>query len=488
MNLKLRTFQGVLILALVTLFVFLGCKEFAPRGVLTMSKSVSETSPFLSRVLPDTRVEDVYTDARGMDLQSIVGEPAYFTLTPPRDFDAIDFEILFKNETAPVVELGVLTNVDADAYQLKPLQNKILDELDWDVVQEGDVTLYDRHGKYDLIADFLVDTPRLEEIAAYHYQLDRPYRIPYYIPNSQTRTLELSLRGEHEFLTYIENETLNFTFDVMDMNRTIGEDSVTVLVFDKDSEVVASATLDDDGDVSQDGVGSEMRSISINSSLPNGVYKFVFKTNRDIFIRRITTTQQKLTFTNHLFLGDEVGYWPEPRATSFMTEAKNLSLETQHAEGVQTVTIARAPVSVDEPFVQTRHSVRAPGLSYAHVPKGDLLIRGAGHYAFTPGMYFNPDPVRLGWDTDLDALGINYVITTYKEPVVEDDVVRAQASFELIGVPQVRDAWKFVFSLPGIYDYQGSIELSDIKVRLNREPLTLDYLTGKAISKLRDIF
>lgn len=484
MKSTLRLFQAVLILASLSLFIFLGWKEFAPTGRLSISKSVDEASPFFSRILPDERTEEVYFDELGLPLQPIVGDPTYFTLTPPRDFDSVDFEIDFKNYSAPIVELGVLTNANSDAYALVPLQNKILDKLDWKEFREDGVALYDRSGKYNSVADFLVDTPSLEEIASYHYQMDRPYRITGYVPSSTSRAVEVSLRGEHEFLTYVQDETLSFTFKFMDMNRTLGEDVLEVLVFDERGEVVASGSADDDGNVSADGVGSEARAISINSKLSDGVYKFVLKTNRDIFFREITTSQQKLTFTNQLFLGDEVGYLPSPRAVSFVTEAKNISLETQHAEGVQVVSAAGVSIFIEEPFVQERHNVRAPGLADVMVPKGDLLIRGAGHYAFSRDMYFNPDPVRLEWNTDLDALGINYVIANYSEPEVIDEFVSAKVSFDIADLPRVKGAWKFVISIPGIYEHDGLIELSEITSLLHRAPISSSDLIKKLGHKI----
>ena len=498
-------FRLLLLAAAVSLFVFLGWKEFAPTGTLTLRAQTGEPSPFFSRFLPDTRTEEIYLDVNGSSFVPIVGDPAYLTLTPPSDFDEVEFELTYKNKNLPMVELGILTDEEADAYRLKPLENQLLDELDWPSRREGDVVLYDRHERYETLADFLVAPPPLEEIAAYHYRFDRPFSILRYTPHApperppvrqshsggtssgragELRTLDLTLRGEHELLTYIERERLNFTFDYMDMNRTLGEDPVTILVFDSAGELVAGKTNEDDGNTGAGGEGSDMRNLHVEAELQDGVYKIILKVNRDIFFRRITTSQQKLTFLNQLFLGDEVGYQPAPRQVSFITEAKNMSFETQHAEGVQEAAVAGASVSVEEPFLAVRHRVRAPGIVSATVPKGDLLIRGAGHYAFSREMYFNPDPVRLEWNTDLDALGINYVIATYMPPETEGDLVRARASFFTEGVPKIRGAWKFALSLPGVYDVGESIDVVSVKAVLRREPMSLGDLTSRTWKKL----
>lgn len=483
-RLAFHLFRLVLIALAAGLFVFLGMKAFAPTGVLTIEAKMGEPSPFFSRFLPDTRTDEIYHDADGRAFVPVVGDPAYLTLEPPSDFDKVEIELVYKNQNLPVVELGMLTNEAADAYQLKPLQSRLLDELDWPSVRQGDVVLYDRRGDYATLADFLVDPPPLEKIASYHYRFDRPFSISNHAPNSELRTLDVTLRGEHELLTYVGRERLNFTFEYMDMNRTLGEDPVTVLVFDQRGVLVAGKTDEDDGNISAGGKGSEMQSIHVEADLPNGVYKIILKVNRDIFFRRIMTPQQKLIFLNQLFLGDEVGYRPSPRAVNFVTEAKNLTVETQHAEGVQTVTVARASVSIAEPFTPVRHRVRSLGLASVTVPKGDLLIRGAGHYALSPEMYFNPDPTRLEWDTDLDALGINYVIATYTPPTVEGELVRARAVFSTEGVPKFRGAWKFALSLPGVYDTEGSIDVASVKATLRREPLSAGDFLSRVFKKL----
>ncbi|MDA1038626.1 MAG: hypothetical protein O2877_02980 [bacterium] len=477
-------FRTILVLAAVGLFIFLGWKEYAPSGVLSISKNVSEPSPFLSRVLPDTRAEEIFIDRDGRALRSIVGEPVYFTLLTPREFNEVEVEVSFINEDAPIVELGALVNVEQENYHLLPLQNKLLDELSWEIQREGDVVLYDRHGKYKSIADFLVDAPSLNEIAVYHYPFVREFKIPGYQPVDTMQVVDVSIRGEHEFLTYIENEPLDFTFTYQDMNRALGEDIVTILVFDRDGELVASKAVGDDGDTSRGGRGSAQTNLHVGAELPTGVYKIILKVDRDIFFRKIETRQQKITFLNQLFIGDEVGYQVSPRSSTFYTETKSMMFETQHAEGVQNVVIAGVTVPVSEPFVPARHRVRAPGIVSATVPVGDLVVKGAGHYALSKEMFFNPDPVRLDWDTDLNALGINYVIATYESPEINGDLVKARAVFKTAGLSKVRKAYKFAFSLPGIYDYNGLIQLHETNVELRRDPLTLPSFMAKASNKI----
>ncbi|MBI2485295.1 hypothetical protein HYW18_04090 [Candidatus Uhrbacteria bacterium] len=468
-----RLYQGVLLAAAVGLVGFLLSRELVPTGTLTIQRETGKSSPFWSRPLPDERTEEVYVDEDGRSFQSVVGDPVYITLAPPTDFETVKVQVAYKPTELPVVEIGGLVNPESDAYTLKPLENKLLDALDWTERREGDVVLYDRTGVYASLADFLVNPPPLSEIATYHYRFDRPFRLSGYRPMSVPQTFSVSLRGAHEALTYISGEELRFTVAYTDMNRTQGEDPIELLVFNQSNELVAAKAIGDDGNVGSGGEGSALREVSVRAQVPDGVYKIIWKANRDIFIRRITTPQQKLVFLHQIFLGDEVGYREGVRATRVWTDAKNVSLETQHAEGVQEVTFGRMLVAVEEPFVQARVRVREANVVVADIPKGDILLRGAGHFALSAESFFNPEPLRLEWDTHLDARGINYVVATYTPPEERDGLVLAQATFDAQMLAKMRGAWKFALSLPGIYDTQGSLDVHSYKATLSRTPLTL---------------
>lgn len=472
-RLALHLFRLFLIAVALGLFGWLFVQTYAPSGQLTISRASGERSPSVSRPLPDTRTEAPYQDASGRTFQPIVGDPTYVTLEPPGAFDAVDVEVMYKASEAPLIELGLLSDATSESYFLQPLENRLLDELDWPQLREGNVVLYDRHGTYASLADFLVDEPPLKEIASYYYRFDRPYVISGYTPSSELRTLDVSLRGEHTFQTYLENESLDLSVSLMDMNRTLGADPVSVLVFNRAGELVASKALEDDGNVSADGQGSAMRTMSLGGRLLDGVYTVVLKANRDVFFRRLTTRQQKLTFVNQVFVGDEVGYLDGVRSTTLYSEAKNLAFETQHAEGVQELRVANVPVVVDQPFVQVKQRVRAEGVVDLTIPKGDVLVRGAGHYAFSRAMYFNPDPVRVEWNTDFDALGVNYVIATYQSPEVEGDLVTTHAKFDLTNAPKLLGAWKFTISIPGANDHGESVDLASMRFHLSRPSMTL---------------
>lgn len=473
-----RLAQLFIIAVPVAAFVWLLNQEIVPSGVFFVRHAVGEASPFIDELLPEVRVDEhgVVTD-----------EPIFFFVHPQRHFDRVDAEVWFKNDSVPIVELGALGSVETQAYDLRPLQNRIVDALDWFRLEKDGLVLLQREQTYRGIDEFLADPPPVSEIAAYQTSFAKPYVLSGYAPSSASRVVDVSLRGFHEFKTYVKNETLSFDFAYMDMNRDDGADAITILVTNADGEPVADARASDDGNVEDDARATDLRHVIIFATgLSEGVYKVALQGSRDIFWRTITTTQQKIVFLNNLFLGDEVGYQPSPRPVTFWTEAKHLSFTTRHVEGLQNVTSllsSAGPLAIDEPYKRFAYDVGQTGIVPIATERGDLEVTADGHVAFSPDMYFNPDPVRLAYNTDLDRLGVNYVLAEYVSPEKVGDWYVARTTFDTSALVFDEGAWKFVVSAPGIKDLGASLTIGRIDMIWMREPLhwrdLYEYLAGK---------
>jgi hypothetical protein len=283
----------------------------------------------------------------------------------------------------------------------------------------------------------------------------------------------VSLRGFHEFKTYLKDETLSFDFAYMDMNRDNGADAVSIVVTNENGETVADARASDDGDVVDDARAASLRHVVISApGLPEGVYKVSMQGRRDIFWRTIATTQQKMVFLNNVFLGDEVGYRAEPRAVTFWTEAKHLSFATRHVEGRQIVIagVSSYALVIDEPYKSFPLEIVEDGVVPVTAGVSDVEVTTDGHVAFSRGMYFNPDPVRLTYNVDLDRLGVNYVLAKYVSPEKVGDWYVARATFDASKLVLDQGSWKFVVSAPGIKDLGASMTVGRIDMTWKRKP------------------
>jgi hypothetical protein len=452
-----------------------------PSGVFTVERVVNELSPYLDRLLPDARTEKVYQEADGDWAQKIIGDPVFFFVHPQRSFDSLVVEYRFKNKNTPIVEAGILAEAATGAYQLEPLQNLIIDNSTWNKISVNGTVLLQRQKKYDSLDSFLAAPPARSKIATYHYDWTEPSRLPGYAPSNEIRTTAVSLRGSHEFYTYIKNENLNFNFLFSDMNRQVGEDWFDVVVINEGGQPVAEERAYDDGNTTSDATASTPRTLTVSvPGLSEGVYKIQMKATEDIFIRSISTSQQKMSFLNQLWLADTVGYLAEAPTVDFWTEGKNLKFSTRHATGAQTLTVGRGTVALAEPYLEYSYAPPEAGLLSVNVPATeDLFVRADGYFAFSPSQYFNPDPVRLTAETDLDRAGVSYIIAEYTPPESDGEWLTAKATFSTVNVPFVDQTWKLVISAPTVAWSDRELLVNSIKIEFVRPATTSGELVKK---------
>ena len=463
MKLITKVIQGILIATPVALFGWLCVQNFVPSGVFLVQHSVNDSSPFIDGLLTAERVHAPVKDAQGTWMQELVADPVFFFVHPHTTFQTIDATVWFKNTNTPIVELGALAAKDPERYTLLPLQNLMIDQSTWPRIVEGDMILLQRNPKYKTISDFIAHPPELNEIATYHADIKTPFRLVGYTPSTVSQTITASLRGAMELKTYIKKETLNFSFAYSDMNRDEGPDPVVISVFDEQNNPVAEVRAEDDGNSSTNAFPSKIQTLNLSvPSLPEGVYKIDVRVDRDIFTRSITTTQQKVIFLNTIYLGDEDGYHQTFSPVKLFTEAKRFSAQTRHATGIQTVKIGSQSLVVTTPFQLVTLAVTDPGLVPVTVSKGDLEIITDAPIAFSSAQYFRPDPVRLLPHTNLDRLGVNYVIAHYTPPIVKDGWNVATIQLNTQELLLDKGSWKFSFSTPEIAELSASVFVKEI--------------------------
>ncbi|MFA4845994.1 MAG: hypothetical protein WC654_05535 [Patescibacteria group bacterium] len=467
MSVLTRVLELILIAIPIVLFGWLTTQWLVPSGVFFVSHIVGEESPFIDELQPSARVL-----ARDNGVQAIVGDPAFFFVHPHRDFERIVLEVWFQNDTVPIVELGALSSVNPESYTLFPLHNRLIDESSWDRLDEGGLVLLQRKKVYDSLAAFFKNPPARDTVATYRSTFDVPYRLSDYQSTNRTQTINVSLRGHHEFKTYIKDETLSFTFNYMDMNRDDGADVVRVTVFNEAGQPVAEARAGDDGNASDDATATGLMTLALFAGgLPEGVYKVVMDAPRDVFFRQIETSQQKIVFTGSVFVGDEVGYRDQPRGATIVTESARMRLQTRHGEGVQTITSSSGSLAIVEPYAWYVLTLQGDGLESVEIPIGDVEIVTDGKIAFSVSQYFNPDPVSLTPYATLEDLGVSYVLAQYQSPRTEGDWLIAEVEFDTSRIYTEDETWKFSFSTPGIEDLDGSLLIHAINAWMYRESL-----------------
>jgi len=463
----------------ISLVVWLLANDLVMSGKLVAVYDFNQLSPFITTLRPQSRVEEPVEYKLGQFYQQIIEEPVYFDVRLPRYFDQAKVSLIFKNLDQSIFELGILADYQNWIFDLKPVYNQALnhlyaDKLNWSTIQDEDLVLFQRENKYKSINEFIKNPPPIDQVATYNYKLEKRYILPNYLATSAGLVINRSLRGSHQILTYIKNESLDFSFEVQDVNRNVGEDYLDITIYDNFGQEIYTEFLTDDGNISDNGKMSEIQQVNINiSDLAEGLYQINLRTNNDdIFFRQIKTQQDLLVFVNQIYLADEVGYWSDNRQRNIQLYSNGFQFSafTSHQEGLQTIKIGDEILRL----LQTHQDYKLKtdfGNKEIILTNNDIKIKTQGLISFSQASFFDPIPTSLKNGQEVDEKKIKYVIAKYQPLKTKEDFeVKTIAFDNLARYYSDDDKLHFVLSLPLIEPDDEGILLEQIKIELYRQP------------------
>ena len=486
------TFRIAARLAAAPVFVaalgFLFARAFVPDGRLSVTSDFVRPAPFISQPKPSERLSKPEKAADGTWRTQMTGDPVFVDLAPPSRFDTVTVSLVYENSGHPVVEVGALSSAIDEQFDLRPVENRVLDALPWKRVASGSLTLLDRGDRYVSIDDFFREPPERNRVAVYGADAPIPYVLRGYVPASASREIDVSLRGHHRLLTYVKGEPLNLSFVIQDMNRQEGADPVIVSVYaGDDEEPVARTILADDGNTRDDQRSSKLRTVPISLvSPPEGFYKIEFTASADVFIRKILTRQRKLVFVDKLYLGDHVGFSDSTPPVTVFTNGQRLTARTPHAESLQTLVVGGERVAIEQPNLRYMREVKGDGLASVISPKRDVLLETDGVFSLSKDEYFDPLPLTMQWYTtqrDLETRGIEYVLAAYEPPHADGELRTGTVTFDMKTLARTKEgAYRFVITAPGIGETRHTFKLASLTFSLRREPVTVRNLLPTLLS------
>jgi hypothetical protein len=439
-----------------------------------------------------------------MNGDKIIGDPVYFSLRVPRRFEKAKLTVKFKNSSpllskegqgvVPVIETGLLIDKKVWNYDLKPLDNFVLDNLinKWNSVRSGDLLLLQREKKFSSVEEFLNTPPSkggvgggfsLDKIAAYNYSLKQEFLLPDYKPSNKEIALCRPIQGAYQFYAYIKNENLSFNFSLQDLNKNDDTDAVDAIVYYKDKEIYKE-TLSDNN--------SDRRNLKLFlANLPEGVYKISLRANNDIITRTITTTQSKISFINKVALADtpEVScgrnLFTNSRAAQFQTILSNRLGRIKINEVIKSPLergVARYPetgcvdacvkeeVSLDETYKLFSTKQILPIFSEIIMPSDGITVSGDGLFSFSPDQFFNPEIKKVDENFNPDREGVDFIIAKYSPPTQDGEWTVATAYFDLTNAYKEFNKHSFLISVPGLKAEDktlNGVEVGEIKIELS---------------------
>ncbi|MCU0679195.1 MAG: hypothetical protein MUC28_01970 [Planctomycetes bacterium] len=448
---------------------WLAWQAVVPFGHITYTSYLSGDSYFIRKLTPAERV--VVSDDQPT---RITGDPVYFSLRAPRRFDRAVVVITYRRggvPSVPIIEAGVLADKTIWRYDLKPVENRTIDQLSqaWEVMREGNTVLLQKEKKFNSISEFLIGLPPREEIAAYNYNLKSELVIADYAMSAKNNTLTQSLRGPYQFYTYLGGEEeVDYSFSFVDLNQNRDSDPVDVNLYYQGS-FIDSHRLDDDGNAADNNKPSDRRELDLKLvGLPAGVYKVEVRANDDIITKQIAAKQQKMAFINKINLAGG-----NSEDITLYTDGTQLHVLTDDPAKLQAIKVNGVSLELEETYKQ--YDLVLPGTTTAIVLAEDgVTLAGDGVFSFSREALINADFKKVSGSLDVMAAGIKYVIADYLPPSDTDGWRTAKAAFDLSAAYRENGAYSFLISIPGLKAEDGAgeyIEVKEIMIELQGKTL-----------------
>lgn len=488
--LKIRLF---LALILVSVILSLLLAKIVPGGSIFYDRDYSQNyfglggQGFLSLFSPAERV-----DSLSDKYPRLLADPIYFSLFTPRRFDRAKLTIRYQDKLSdktPIIEAGVLKDKAVWSYQMEPVENKILDSLAWNKSSQQSTTLYQRQGRTADLDYFLKSAADRSDLALYNYSLNRPFRPTSYQARQSAQVVAAALRSSYKFYTYIDQESLNFTFYFQDLNQNydLKGDGISIVVSRYNGEKILEQTVTDDGIIVDNGNLSPQKVSSFNlKDLPTGVYRVEVKANDDIITKKIVSTQTKISFVNKLWLEDS-----DIKSLEVYTNSDYIKATAFGAAGLQTLSFQDRNFKIDVPFQQFNFQIKnnnnnEPRL--IRVKPQSIIMENNGVFAFSSDALMSPDfpKIDINW---VDSSEINYILADYHIPHLDGQDKLVVLDFDLSDAYREKGKYGFMISIPGLYaDNQNRVVLGLEPAYLQIKEIKVE-LSGKSLGeKILELF
>lgn len=466
---------GFIIIFLVIL-VFLIDKNFAVRGVLNLKKDFSKYSFLIDDFLPKNRVNEIARES-GDYYQELLDEPIYFQINLPAYFLNADLEFEYQNPSQNIVEIGV--EKAEGIFEFKPLENKILDNLTWTILSDGNITLWQREKKFETISDFL-NSSLDQEIVKYRFDLKNKFVAKDYVPLKSKKSYQLSVKDDLRMFTYVQNEpmALDFYFDLPespDENNYFGK--IILKDYYYGQEVLNKDIYYKDLEELIEKNSARYR--LLENSLNNGVYEIQIILAPDKKITRFASGQRYLVFKNSLHISES-----ENQTNKFYSDSVEYRLWTNDMNNLPTLQVAEQVLEVNEIYKQTRLVKPTFDLKQVKLEGKDVQLYFDESLSLDQESYFNPFIKELKPYWQINLMPIDYIIANYKPERIPNDYLwqTRNLSFDLSNAYyREKDGYKtlrFIVSAPGLAD-NNPVKIKNIKVNLSKDPISIEKIKNK---------
>ncbi len=376
------------------------------------------------------------------------------------------------------IKLGIKGSEDQQ-YTYRTLYQNILNPLTFQ--KEGEVSFWQKSPDFKSFSDFTNNLPTTKLIGYYNFD---PTQLIVAVSSKPGQNLSTvvnkTLRGSHTFFVKVTQSPFILKIDKQDANMYDGEDKLLISV-EKNNQILAEKEIPDDGMVNTNGLqlAPQSQEIKIDNA-QNGIYKITLKdesAGSDIRIKKIEVNQRGLIFKSPVFVVDT-------NPTTFITNSKNISLQTNHKEGMQTVKLdTQYKLIVDKintkfswfldatpsAFLKANRTDNKKDIHTLTMPLNDLILNGDGNFAFDSDSYFN---LNLSNFVDVNKIkstdNVDYIVANYQPAVKKDDWYEATVAFSPDDFKLQGDNLYFSLESPELSNNGGEITIDSLEVSVSK--------------------
>jgi len=471
---RLRLFWLLLVFILISVFLFL---KIVPFGQITYIKNYDRFwQPGKGFIFNFTPVERVAPEGA---LPRLIGDPVYFSVFTPRTFSDAKLTVSYYSnlsENTPLIEAGVLVNKQVWHYDLKPLQNKILDDLmiDWHYLESDGLVLLQKNKKYESVEKFLSDLQAADLkdcsgkvtacLATYNFNPNYQFKLGQ-VKNT-ANNFNIPLKGNHVFWLYLNDGFWQFKANFLASSPETRNDPIK-LILTKNQKKIKEVVLEREA---VDWQIQNLKELILEGNFVAGLYKLEINISDDVIIENIYSSSGLMVLAHK--------FWPASYdgQLKVFTDANYLQVKVLDPANLQNIIFADQSFAVSKPYEQFEFKVQGRNLKEISLSKGGIILENNSLFSLSAEDFFNPLVKKVDRHFTFEP-ELNYIIANYKTPSIDAKDKKlniASAEFKMKGTHRERGRYNFMLSVPGLKTEDGEtdyLEIKEIKIEFKGRTL-----------------
>lgn len=405
------------------------------KPVLEVSCDFKKKSPLCGELVPAARV------AAGEDGIIVKSEPVYFDIRLPRKYDKVEAKIEYSDLAPDIFEFGVARDEAKKNFDFIAVQNKVLDNLTWQKIEGGGITLYQKKFIYKNTGELKERMPGFAETLVYRAAAPPPLSG---LKSRGETKIDFSIVGGLNFFVYHQGGAIKIEIET--------KSDYQVKIYQDGKETGDAGNLD------------------------AGLYKVSLSGAEDAVFDRIIINSPYVVIADRI----KIGHLQKPLTVYFA--GSRLFANAYAAGGAQKIDANGQIINIERIQEQYTSVFKNIKLRPVEISKGEVEL-GAALFFINNKNIFYPryEPFYVG----ADLSKINFIITGYKAPEgVEIKIGRAV--FDITDTPTANRKMRFILSLPNAAEGR-LVKIRSIKLEFQGGKFSFNDLFQKLMKLIHPV-